>query len=527
MGREYDDNQTLQQKIMRGADVLADNVASTLGPRGRNVLLQEKGKSPFVTKDGVTVAHFVALEDPIENAAVQIIKQAAVQTNSDAGDGTTTATVLARAILRESQRFIASGVSATELQRGILLAVEEVVNNLRSMSHPIRSIDDIQHIATISANNDETIGKLIATAVDKVGQDGSITIEESRSTETSVDITEGFRFNSGYAAGAFVTDERRASMYYEEPMILVTDYKISSVEPIMPILEMAARESRPLIFIAEEIEGQALAAMIMNAMRGTLKIAAIKAPLYGEERRELLGDLALSVGATFLTRECGTSLSEVKLHHLGSAKSIECSKYSTTIVGGEADYEQIDIKIENLKSQITETESIEECEKLQGRVVRLSSGVAVIRVGGATEVEMTERKHRIEDALEAVRSALDEGVVAGGGCSLLRASNSLIITTQRSDQALGASVIQAACREPIRQMALNSGDISADIIISKILEDEGNLDHGWDFRNQCLTKLIDAGIIDPVKVTRTALQNAASCASTLITTNYGIIQTGE
>ena len=297
MSREYDDNQTLQQKIMRGANILADNVASTLGPRGRNVLLQEKGKTPFVTKDGVTVAHFVALEDPIENAAVQIIKQAAVQTNADAGDGTTTATVLARAILRESQRFIASGASPTELQRGILLAVDEVVNNLKDLAHPIRSIDDIEHIATISANNDPTIGKLIAMAVDKVGQDGSITIEESRSLETSIDITEGFRFQSGYAAAAFVTDERRAAMSHEEPLILVTDYKVSAVEPIMPVLEMAAREGRPLIFVAEEIEGQALAAMIMNAMRGTLKIAAIKAPHYGEERRDLLEDLALSTGA--------------------------------------------------------------------------------------------------------------------------------------------------------------------------------------------------------------------------------------
>ncbi len=525
MSREYDDNQTLQQKIMRGANILADNVASTLGPKGRNVLLQEKGKTPFVTKDGVTVAHFVALEDPIENAAVEIIKQAAVQTNADAGDGTTTATVLARAILKESQRFIASGVSPTELQRGILLAVEEVVRNLKNLSHPIRSIEDIQHIATISANNDSVIGRLIATAVDKVGQDGSITIEESRSLETSIDITEGFRFQSGYAAGAFITDERRAAMSHDEPLILVTDYKISAVEPIMPILEMAAREGRPLIFVAEEIEGQALAAMIMNAMRGTLKIAAIKAPLYGEERRDLLQDLALSTGATFITRESGIKLNEITLAYLGSAKSIESSKYFTTIVGGECDFEEVETKIASLKAQIQQTESIEECERIQGRVVRLSSGVAVIRVGGSTEVEMTERKHRIEDALEAVKSALDEGIVPGGGSSLLRASNSLVISTHSSDQAVGASVIQAACREPIRQMAANSGGTSADIIISKILEKEEDLSYGWDFKNQQLTKLFDAGIVDPVKVTRTALQNAASCAGTLITTNYGIIQT--
>ena len=525
MSRDYDDNQSLQQKIMRGANILADNVASTLGPRGRNVLLQEKGKTPFVTKDGVTVAQFVALEDPIENAAVQVIKQAAVQTNSDAGDGTTTATVLARAILRESQRFIASGVSPTELQRGILLAVDEVVANLKDLAHPIRSIEDIEHIATISANNDSTIGKLIAMAVDKVGQDGSITIEESRSLETSIDITEGFRFQSGYAAGAFITDERRAVMSHDEPLILVTDHKISAVEPIMPILEMAARESRPLIFVAEEIEGQALAAMIMNAMRGTLKIAAIKAPLYGEERRDLLHDLALSTGAKFITRESGSKLNEVTLADLGSAKSIDCSKYFTTIVGGECDFEAVENKIESLKAQIAETESMDECERIQGRIVRLSSGVAVIRVGGSTEVEMTERKHRIEDALEAVRSALDEGIVAGGGTSLLRASNSLVVTTDSQDQALGASVVRAACREPIRQMASNSGDTSADIIITQILDNKEDNDCGWNFKSQQLTKLFDAGIVDPVKVTRTALQNAASCAGTLITTNYGIIQT--
>ena len=293
----------------------------------------------------------------------------------------------------------------------------------------------------------------------------------------------------------------------------------------MPILEMAARESRPLIFVAEEIEGQALAAMIMNAMRGTLKIAAIKAPLYGEERRDLLEDLALSTGATFITRESGAKLNETTLADLGSAKSIECSKYFTTIVGGECDFDAVETKIESLKSQISETESLEECERIQGRIVRLSSGVAVIRVGGSTEVEMTERKHRVEDALEAVRSALDEGIVAGGGTSLLKASNSLVITTNSGDQALGATVIRAACREPIRQMAANSGGTSADIIISMILENSEQNDAGWDFKTQQLTELFDAGIVDPVKVTRSALQNAASCAATLITTNYGIIQT--
>ncbi len=523
MSRSFSDNQTLQQKILTGANVLADNVASTLGPRGRNVLLQEKGKTPFITKDGVTVAQFVALDDPFENAGAQIIRQAAIETNNEAGDGTTTSTVLARAILRESQRYIASGVSPVELQRGIDLASKEIISNLNDAATPVTSINDIEQIATISANNDKTIGKLIATAIDKVGQDGSITIEESRSTETTLDITEGFKFNSGFCAGAFITDQRRATMYHENPMIMVTDYKISAVEDILPVLEMTARENRPLIIVAEDVEGQALAAMIMNAMRGTLKVAAIKAPYYGEERRDTLQDLALSVGATFITRESGTKLNETQMAHLGSAKSIECNKYTTVVVGGTSDYEKIEERIESLKNEITQTESMSVCEALQGRIVRLSSGVAVINVGGTTEVEMTERKHRIEDALEAVRSAQEGGIVPGGGAALLRASRKIAITTDNSEQAVGASIIRAVCEEPIRQMSLNSGH-SPDIIIQNVL-DSNDSSIGWNFRTNEISNMLESGIIDPVKVTKTALTNAVSCAGTLITTNYGIIQT--
>ena len=522
MSREYDDNQTLQQKIITGANVLADNVASTLGPKGRNVLLKEKDKQPFITKDGVTVAHFVALEDPFENAGAQILRQAAIETNNEAGDGTTTSTVLARAILRESQRFIASGVSPIELQRGIDLAVREVVSNLNDMARSVTSVADIEHVATISANNDPTIGKLIATAVDKVGQDGSITIEESRSLDTSLDITEGFKLSSGFCAGAFITDERRSMMHYDEPLFLVTDHKISAVEPILPVLEMIARENRPLVVVAEDIEGQALAAMIMNAMRGTLKVAAIKAPMYGEERRNILNDLALSVGATFITRESGAKLADIQMTDLGTAQFIESTKYASTIVGGNCDYEHIEERVESLKQLIKDTGDMSECTRIQERIVRLSSGVAVIRVGGATEVEMTEKKHRVEDALEAVRSAQQEGIVAGGGTALLRASQKIAVTSENSQQAYGASVVQAAASEPLRQMALNANE-SSDIIIDKILASDK--DYGWNFRTGELINLFKSGIIDPVKVTRTALQNAASCAGTLITTNYGIIQT--
>jgi chaperonin GroEL len=515
MSRAYESHDVLQQKIIRGANILADNVASTLGPRGRNVLLQEKGQNPFITKDGVTVAHFVALDDPFENAGAQIIKQAAVQTNNDAGDGTTTATVLARSILQESQKYILAGASPTELQRSLLTTCEQVVEKLKAIAEPVQSIEDIEHVASLSANNDRAIGKLIAMAVERVGQDGSITIEESRSLETSLDVTEGFKLESGYCAGAFINNERRAMMFHDEPLILVTDHKISTVEQILPILEMIAREGRPLIVISEEVEGQALAALIMNSARGTMKIAAINAPRYGEERKNLLDDLAISVGATFVTRTSGMKLKDVKLPNLGTAKFVESTKYSTTIVGGRGNFELIEERITKLKALIKQTDDLHKCAQFQDRIVRLSSGVAVIRVGGATAVEMTEKKHRVEDALEAVHSAQEEGIVVGGGTALLHISNSL-------EDSVAGNIIKIACQAPIRQMAENAG-FSADIITKEVLSADENC--GWDFRSNELTNLYERGVIDPVKVTRTALQNAVSCAGTLITTNYGIIQT--
>jgi len=524
MSRAFDNKTSLQQKILKGVNTLADNVASTLGPRGRNVILQESGRPPFITKDGVTVAHFVSLEDPFENAGSQIIKQAAIETNNTAGDGTTTATVLARAILNESQKYIATGVSPIELKRGIDATVRKITNNLEEMAAPVASAEDIAHVATISANNDIAIGNLVTLAIDRVGEDGSITIEESRSLDTSIDVTEGFKIQAGYCAAAFVTDERRATMNYEEPLILVTDYKISQVEPILPLLEMVAREGRPLIIVAEDIDGQALAAMIMNAMRGTLKIAAIKAPFYGEERRYLLDDLAISVGATFVTRESGTKLSDVKLSDLGMARAIESTKYTTTVVGGKSNFKAIDERIQALKKQVKDTESMSEAEMLQSRIVRLSSGVAIISVGGTTEVEMIERKHRIEDALEAVRSAQDKGIIGGGGTALLRACRDVEIIVTHEDQNIGKLIVIEACKAPFKQMALNAGD-SPDVLTNLVIDSDDGM--GWDFRNNVLTNMIDSGIIDPVKVTTTALQNAASCAGTLITTGFAIIQTED
>jgi chaperonin GroEL len=519
--KHYGSGSDMSQKILKGINVLADNVASTLGPRGRNVILQEKNKRPIITKDGVTVAEFVDLEDPIENAGAQIVKQAASQTNLDAGDGTTTATVLSRAILNKAQKYISSGVPPIELQRGIEKAVEVIVENLKEASQPITCEEDISHIATISANNDKVIGNLIGRAVSAAGKDGAITVEEARSHQTSLDLVEGFRMDSGYAATAFITDERRRATTYDNPLLLVTDEKIEYVQDIMGILELSAREARPLIFIASEIEGQALAAMIMNAIKGTLKIAAIKAPRYGEERQNILKDLALSTGAEFISRSNGRKLQDVKLVDFGTAGRIDITRTQTTIVGGEGDTDLIDRQVNDLKADLIEEDNLHECEKIQDRIARLSSGIAIIRVGAATEIEMIEKKHRIEDALEAVRSAQMEGVIAGGGIALLRATKRLKVEVENEHQLLGVEIVKEAVEAPIRQMALNAGK-SPDIICDLVLKEAD--ENGYNFVTDEIVDMIEAGIIDPVKVTTTALQNAASVSGTLITTNYAIIQ---
>ena len=521
MSKQYCDGRNLSEALLKGANVLADNVSSTLGPRGRNVILQEKGKTPIITKDGVTVANFIELSDPFENLGAQVIKQASQQTATLAGDGTTTSVVLSRAILREAQRYLTAGVSPIELKRGIDKAVESVVSRLAQIAKPISSEEDIEHVASISANNDRIIGKLIATAVDKVGKDGSITIEEARSVDTSLDIVEGFRFDSGYLAGAFINDERRGVVKYEDPYILVTDRKFDSVQDMLPVLELIAREGKPFVIVADEIEGQALAALIMNAMRGTMKVAAVKAPRYGEERRNIMKDLAISVGATFIATENGTKMSDVKLKDFGRAKKIEIAKSLTTIVGGQGKMEEIDKQIDIIKAELQQTENMYECERLQERITRLASGIGIIRVGAATEVEMIEKKHRIEDALEAVRSAQQEGIVPGGGVALLRATEGLEVATDNEEQALGVKIVLRAAEEPIRQMALNAGE-SPDIIVSMVKSEV--FDAGYDFLNRRVIMMVETGIIDPVKVTRCAIQNAASAAGTLITTNYSIVQ---
>ena len=521
VSKQYESDLKLHGKILKGVRALADNVASTLGPRGRNVILCKKGQRPVVTKDGVTVAKFVEFDDPFENVGAQIIKQAAAKTNLEAGDGTTTSTVLAKAILEKAQKYLTADAAPIELKRGIDKAVAKLVENLKEMSTPISSEEDVAHIATISANGDKTIGKLIATAVDLAGKDGSITIEDARSIETSLDIVEGFRFGSGYLASAFITDDKRGVVRYEDPLILVTDEKIEAVDEMMPMLELISRETRPAIIVADSIEGQALAALIMNAVRGTLRIAAVKAPHYGEERRNTLKDLALSVGATFITRSDNLRLKDVKLSDFGTTKTFECSKNETIIAGGRGKLEDIEKRIETLKVELEQTEDLYECEKIQERITRLASGVAIIRVGAATEIEMVEKKHRIEDALGAVKAAQQEGIVPGGGVALIRASKDLNVEVDNEDQELGVKIVLDAIQEPLKQMAINAG-YSPDLILSTVENQKDSF--GIDFVSGEEIDMLEQGVIDPVKVTRCALQNAASVASILITTNHAIIE---
>ena len=520
---KFEDRGGLNQKVLDGVNKLADNVATTLGPKGRNVILHQKGKDPIITKDGVTVSQFVFLDDEFENAAAQILKQATAQTNNVAGDGTTTATVLAREILVKAQRYITAGASPTELKRGIDTAVQRLTQRLEDTATHIETLHDVESIATISANNDATIGKLVATAVDQAGKDGSITIEESKTVNTTLDVIEGFRLEAGYAASAFVTDERRGAVHYDSPLMLITDNKIDTVDQILPALEIVSRDGRPLVIVAEEIEGQALAALIMNTVRGTMKIAAVKAPFYGERRRNGLLDLALSTGAEFFSRDSETTLRDIKLAHFGQARSVDITKGNTTVIGGKGDIEEIDRRIELLKVEMTETEDMRECDKIQERITKLASGVAVIRVGAATEVEMIEKKHRIEDALEAVKSAQDLGIVPGGGVAFVRAANTInwSVGAENEDQTFGIEIVSEAVKAPIRQMALNCG-LSPDLVLAQVEAEEGSV--GYNFRTDEIVDMLEAGVIDPAKVTCTALRNAASAAGTLITTSHAIIE---
>ena len=438
-------------------------------------------------------------------------------------DGTTTSTVLARAILTHAQRHLAAGASPIEMRRGIYKAVTELSKKITDMATPISSFEEIANIATISANGDSMIGKIIAKAIDSVGKDGAISIEEGRSIDTTLEVVEGFQFDSGYISTEFITDERRGALVYNDALFLITDYAIDNLDDLLPILEQVARENRPLVIVAEEVKNQALAALIMNTMRGSMRVAAIKAPRYGEERKNILDDLSLSTGATFITRGTGLRLRDVKLSHLGEAKKIDSLRNWTTIVGGKGDFEEVDKRIDTLKTQLQQTDDLMECERLQERITKLASGVAIIRVGGTTAIDMNERKHRIEDALEAVKSAQTEGVVPGGGVALIRASEGLEVEVENADQRLGVEIILAAASEPVRQMARNA-DRSADLVVNQVQSADGSV--GYDFTNDTLVDMYSEGIIDPAKVTRTALQNAASAAATLMTSGHAIVEIG-
>ena len=510
----------LRNKVLEGVNTLADYVSATLGPKGQNVLIHQEGRRPFVTKDGVTVAQNMSFEDPHVNAGAEVVKQVSAMTNTEAGDGTTTSTVIAREILNQANKFISSGTSPIEIKRGLDLCLEHAVDVIKDVSNPIASKEDVKHVATISANNDETIGNLVATAVDKVGKNGSITIEEARSLETTLDLVEGFKFDSGYTAAAFVTDNRRNLAKHENPMLLVTDSKIDQVSQILPALEIAARENRPFVIVADEIEGQALAALIMNSMRGTMKVAAVKAPRYGEERRAILSDLAISTGAKFFQQSMGHNLSDISLPDFGRASSIEIAKNYTTVVDGEGNPTEIDQRIEQVKVEIKQTEDIHQAKRLQERVTRLSSGVAIIRVGASTEVEMIEKRHRIEDALEAVRSAQQEGVVPGGGMTLLRVSDSINPNFSTEEQSVSLSIFKKALTAPFVSMASNAG-LSPDVTLHSV----SGISHGEgiNFSTGEKVNLVSSGIIDPAKVTRCAVKNAVSVAGTLLLTNHSIV----
>ena len=526
MSKIYSNNQELSNKLLEGVATLAENVGATLGPKGRNVILQKKGERPVITKDGVTVAQFVSLDDPVANLGAQVIKQAAQATADEAGDGTTTSTILSHEIFRQASAHLSAGISPVEIKRGMDKAVTAIATELEATSRPIETLADIQHIATISANGDKHLGNLIAEAVDKAGKDGAITIEPANSASTSLELIEGFQVDSGYLSPQFVTDKRRWTMRHENALVLVSDTTISTVEQVFPALQVASREGRALVVIAEDVQDQALAALIMNAVRGTMKVAAIRAPGYGEERRACLEDLATSVGATVLGPAGKQSLAKTDISHLGTVKVCEAKKSWATFVGGAGDPDVIEERIEQLKTEIEQTDSLKECEAIQRRVNRLASGVAIIKIGGTTEIEMMEAFHRAEDALQAVRSGQDEGTVAGGGTALVQAarrvSESDTLETDNADQALGARIVLSAVSAPLRKMASNAG-LSVDLTEKTVRESETG--SGYNFATGEVTDLYDAGVIDPLKVTKTALLNAVSAAGTLITTSHGIVDT--
>ena len=505
-----------RDKMLKGVNTLANAVKVTLGPKGRNVVLDKSFGAPRITKDGVSVAKEIDLEDKFENMGAQMVRSVASKTNDIAGDGTTTATVLAQSIVVEGVKLVAAGMNPMDLKRGIDLAVGEVIENLAKAKKDISTSEEVAQVGTISANGEAFIGEEIARAMEKVGNEGVITVEEAKTSETVVDVVEGMQFDRGYLSPYFATNTEKMVAELEDPYILLFEKKLSNLQAMLPILEAVVQSSRPLLIIAEDVEGEALATLVVNRLRGGLKVAAVKAPGFGDRRKAMLEDIAILTGGQVISDDLGIKLETVTLDMLGTAKKVDITKETTTIVDGAGTKDDIEGRVGQIKAQIEETSSDYDREKLQERLAKLAGGVAVIKVGGSTEVEVKERKDRVDDALNATRAAVEEGIVAGGGVALLRASSALTVKGVNADQEAGIKIVQRALQAPIRQIATNSGD-EASVVVGKVLENASET-YGYNAQTSEYGDMIAMGIIDPVKVVRTALQDAASVSSLLITT---------
>jgi chaperonin GroEL len=515
MSKELKFAQEARNSILRGVNILADAVKVTLGPKGRNVILEKSFGSPTVTKDGVTVAKEIELEDKFENMGAQMVKEVASKTSDTAGDGTTTATVLAQAIYREGSKVVAAGANPMDVKRGIDLAVEEVIKELKKLTKPTKDQKEISQVGKISANNDETIGNIIAEAMNKVGKEGVITVEEAKGMETTLDVVEGMQFDRGYLSPYFVTDPEKMVAVLDDPFILLNEKKISNMKDMLPILEQIAKMGKPFLVLAEDVEGEALATLVVNKLRGTLKCIAVKAPGFGDRRKSMLEDIAILTGGKVISEDLGIKLENIKLNDLGRAKRITVDKDNTTIVDGAGDKDDIEARVKQIRVQIDETTSDYDREKLQERLAKIIGGVAVINVGAATETEMKEKKARVEDALNATRAAVEEGIVPGGGVAYLRCLQALDKLKLDGDKKIGVDIIRRALEEPIRQIANNAGQ-EGSVVVEKVRNEKGAF--GFDASSDEYTDMIKAGIIDPTKVVRLALQNASSVASLMITT---------
>lgn len=504
-----------RRALLRGVDKLANAVKTTLGPKGRVVVLDKKFGSPTVTKDGVTVAKEIELEDPFEDMGAQMVKEVASKTSDTAGDGTTTATILAQAIYREGMKNVTAGANPMALKRGIDKAVDAIVEELHRISIQTKGKKEITQVASISANNDSEIGELIANAMEKVGKDGVITIEEAKSRETSMEVVEGMQFDRGYMSPYFVTNAERMEVQFEDAYILIYEKKISAMKDLLPVLEKVAQRGRPLLIIAEEVEGEALATLVVNKIRGTLNVAAVKAPGFGDRRKAMLEDIAILTGGQYISEDLGMKLEAVTLEQLGRAKQVKVDKDNTTIVQGAGKKADIEGRIAVIRAQIAETKSDYDREKLQERLAKLAGGVAVVNVGAATESEMKEKKARVEDALHAVRAAVEEGIVPGGGVALIRALSALDKLKVKGDEKVGSEIIRRAVEEPLRQLAANAG-LEGSVIVQKVMSETGNI--GFNVATNVYEDMVEAGVIDPTKVSRSALQNAASISGLLLTT---------